>query len=133
MDRAGRQQSLLQEQDAGQLVLGVVQADQLRRQIFLLLRRHAIDTLLLDPLMQHGADIRHLDPAEGDDVLTEQRGHSRNHPRRQARRIAVGDEGTCSPCTDRAALGWRLIGTLPAPGGPPCEGLNLCRCEKECR
>lgn len=53
--------------------------------------------------------------------------------RRQERRIAVGDEGTCSPCTDLAALGWRPIGTLPAPGGPPCEGLNLCRCEKEYR
>lgn len=47
------------------------------------------------------------------------------------RRIAVGDAGTCSPCTDLAAKGWRPIGTLPAPGGPPCAGINECRCEKE--
>jgi hypothetical protein len=53
--------------------------------------------------------------------------------RRQERRIAVGEEGTCSPCTDLAALGWRPIGMLPAPGGPPCAGINLCRCEKEYR
>ncbi len=51
----------------------------------------------------------------------------------QERRIAVGDAGTCSPCSDLAAKGWRRIGTLPTPGGPPCAGLNLCRCEKEYR
>lgn len=51
----------------------------------------------------------------------------------QERRIAIGDAGTCSPCTDLAAKGWRRIGTLPAPGGPPCSGINLCRCEKEYR
>ncbi len=51
----------------------------------------------------------------------------------QERRIAVGDGGTCSPCTDLAARGWRKIGTLPAPGGPPCDGMNACRCEKEFR
>jgi hypothetical protein len=53
--------------------------------------------------------------------------------RRQERRIAVGDGGTCDPCASLAAKGWRAIGTLPAPGGPPCEGINECRCEKEYR
>lgn len=51
----------------------------------------------------------------------------------QERRIAVGDGGTCSPCGQLAAKGWRKIGTLPAPGGPPCDGINNCRCEKEYR
>lgn len=49
------------------------------------------------------------------------------------RRVAVGDKGTCSPCTDLARLGWQRIGTLPPPGGPPCEGTVACRCEKEYR
>lgn len=51
----------------------------------------------------------------------------------QERRIAVGDAGTCTPCAQLAAKGWRKINTLPAPGGPPCDGINHCRCEKEYR
>lgn len=47
------------------------------------------------------------------------------------RRIARGDKATCSPCVDLARRGWQPIGTLPAPGGPPCAGLNACRCQKE--
>lgn len=51
----------------------------------------------------------------------------------QERRIAVGDDRTCGPCQELAAAGWQPIGSLPAPGGPPCDGLTLCRCEKEYR
>lgn len=53
--------------------------------------------------------------------------------RTQERRIARGDGRTCGNCEELARLGWRPIGTLPAPGGPPCKGLTLCRCEKEYR
>ena len=30
-------------------------------------------------------------------------------------------------CTDLAALDWQPIGTLPNPGGEPCDGLSNCR------
>ena len=49
----------------------------------------------------------------------------------EERRVAIGDSGTCTPCTDLAALGWQPIGSLPNPGGEPCDGLSNCRCEKE--
>lgn len=51
----------------------------------------------------------------------------------EERRIAVGDAGTCGPCSELAGKGWQPIGTLPPPGGPPCDGLTHCRCEKEFR
>ena len=51
----------------------------------------------------------------------------------EERRLAVGDAGTCSPCTELAGKDWQPIGTLPAPGGSPCQGLTHCRCEKEFR
>ena len=51
----------------------------------------------------------------------------------EERRIAIGDKGTCTPCNDLEALGWQPIGSLPNPGGEPCDGLTNCRCTKEYR
>lgn len=52
---------------------------------------------------------------------------------REERRLAMGDERTCGPCSELAGRGWQPLGTLPPPGGPPCSGLTRCRCQKEYR
>jgi hypothetical protein len=55
VNRARRQQDLLPEQDAGQLVLAGVQSDKRQRQVVLLLHRQAVDALLPHLLVQHSA------------------------------------------------------------------------------
>lgn len=59
----------------------------------------------------------------------------------EERWIPIGDDATCSPCSDAGAMGWQPIGTFAQPGSGRvrnsprtyCEGLTNCRCEKEYR
>lgn len=53
--------------------------------------------------------------------------------------IAVGDDSTCGPCAEAAAMGLQPLGTFAQPGSgnvlrkptTHCQGLTLCRCFKQ--